>query len=265
MNKKIKKQWWEDAFDDKYLKTYVDIVTPKMTDQQMHFLLKELDFKKNDEILDLGCGYGRHAIELAKNGYNVTGVDTSKKFIDIAKKEAQKNNVKIDFLIEDMRNLSFINKFDVIINMFTSFGYFDDESDNELVIQKIHTSLKPNGKFLIDLNNGISLLNRIMEKGGTVNKTGIITNVVKTTLSNNLTVENKEELDLLTMRWAMKRNWKEGSNLKIYKTNVRIFFLPEINAMLKRNGFLIEKLWGDFQGSEFAPGSWRLIILAKKI
>jgi len=79
---KSKKQWWETIFDEKYLRTYVDIVTPKLTQQQVFFLLKELRLRKGAEILDLACGYGRHAIALAKRGYHVTGLDFSRQCIE---------------------------------------------------------------------------------------------------------------------------------------------------------------------------------------
>jgi len=261
---KSKKQWWETLFDEKYLKTYIDTVTPKLTKQQIPFLLKRLQLKKGAEILDLACGYGRHAIELAKRGYKVTGLDFSKHFIDIAKKDAKEKGVKVNFIRGDMRNLSFVNKFDAIINMFTSFGYFDDEGDNKLVLRKISRVLKPNGKFLIEINNSMRTLARISQEGKTDKKTGFLTNVKKDKLSNGLIVTTKDEFDSATMRWSMTRTWKEKGKLKSYKTNVRMFSPPELNNMMQRNGLRIEKVWGDLQGSPFGFDARRLIVLARK-
>jgi SAM-dependent methyltransferase len=261
---KSKKQWWETLFDEKYLKTYVDSVTPGLTKQQITFLLKQLQFKKGTEILDLACGYGRHAIELAKRGCKVTGLDFSKHLIDIAKKDAKKQGVKVNFIRGDMRNLSFINKFDIIINMFTSFGYFDDESDNELVLRKISRALKPNGKFLIEINNCMRILARMSQEGKVDKKTGFLTNVKKDKLSNGLIVTTKDEFDLATMRWSMTRTWKENGKVKSYKTNVRIFSPPELGNMMKRNGLHIEKFWGDLQGSPLGFDTRRLVVLARK-
>ena len=263
MATKSKKQWWETLFDEKYLNTYVDTVTPELTKLQITFLLKRLQLKKGAEILDLACGHGRHAIELAKRGYKVTGLDFSKHFIDIAKKEAEVKGVKVNFVRGDMRNLSFVNKFDAITNMFTSFGYFDDESDNELVLRKISRALKPKGKFLIDINNGMRTLARMSQKGKT-DKAGLLRAAHKEKLSNGLIVTTKDEFDSATMRWSMTRTWKEKGKPKSYRTNVRMFSPPELKNMMERNGLHIEKVWGDFEGAPFGFDARRLVVLARK-
>lgn len=265
MAARSKKQWWEDSFDEKYTNTYVDIVTPELTKQQIAFLLKRLQLKKGASILDLACGHGRHAIELARRGYKVTGLDFSKHFIELARKDAREKKVEVDFVRKDMRGLSFVNKFDAIINMFTSFGYFDDEADNMLVLRKISRALKPNGKFLIDLNNTMRTLAVMSQRGKADKKTGLLkTAPRKDKLSNGLIVATKDEFDPATMRWSMTRTWKEKGKLKSYRTNVRMFSLPELKNMMEQNGLPVEKVWGDFQGSPFGFESRRLVVLARK-
>ena len=261
---KSKKQWWETLFNEKYLKTYIDTVTPELTKQQIPFLLKRLQPKKGAEILDLACGHGRHFIELAKRGYKVTGIDFSKHFIDIAKKDAKERDVKVNFICDDMRNLSFVGKFDIVINMFTSFGYFDDESDNELVLRKISRALKPNGKFLIEINNFVGKLARALREGRIDRKTGFFIIVKKDKLSNGFIVTTKDEFNPATMRWSMTRTWKENGEVKNYKTDVRIFSPAELGSMMKRNGLRVEKIWGDLQGSPLGVDSRRLVVLARK-
>jgi len=261
---KSKKQWWTTLFDEKYLKTYIDTVTPELTKRQIPFLLKYLQPKKGAEILDLACGYGRHSIELAKLGYKVTGLDFSKHFIDIAQKDAKEQEVKVNFICDDMRNLSFVNRFDAVINMFTSFGYFEDENDNELVLRKISRALKPGGKFLIEINNMVGKLARALHEGKIDRRTGFLIIAKKDKLSNGLIVTTKDELNPATMRWSITRTWKENRKVKSYKTNVRIFSLPELGNMMKRNGLRVEKIWGDMQGSPFGFDSRRLVVLARK-
>lgn len=265
MATKSKKQWWEDLFDEKYLNTYVDIVTPGLTAQQISFLLARLQLKKGAEILDLACGHGRHAIGLARRGYKVTGLDFSKHFIDLAKKDAREQKVKIDFIKKDMRDLSSVNKFDAIINMFTSFGYFDDEADNAFVLRKISHALKPKGKFLIELNNAMRTLAFMLQSGKVDKKTGLLkTAPRRDKLSNGLIVATKDEFDPATMKWSMMRTWKEGGKPKSYRTNVRMFSLPELKNMMEQNGLRVEKVWGDLQGSPFGFESSRLVVLARK-
>ncbi len=111
-----------------------------------------LRLKKGDRILDLCCGIGRHAIELARRGYNVTGVDVSPAMLEYAKKCMQKEKVNCRFILCDMREIDFKNEFDACINMFTAFGYFDDE-ENKLVLENVYRALVPGGKFLMELVN----------------------------------------------------------------------------------------------------------------
>lgn len=263
-NKQQKTQWWQTLFDEKYLKTYVDILNPEAAKQQVSFIIKKLNLKKGAKILDLACGHGRHAIELARRGYDVTGLDYSKHFINIARETAKKFKIDVKFVQGDMRRLSHVNKFDAVINMFTSFGYFDDENDNIKVLNKIARALKPGGKFLIDLNNAVRTIINMVEEGKKVKKTRFLTINKKDKLSNGLVVITKNEWNPATMRWSMARSWKEKGKFKSYKTNIRLFVFPELKHLLEENGLMVKNVWGDFNGSFFNFNSRRLIILAIK-
>ncbi len=265
MVKKTKKlQWWETLFDKKYLNTYIDSTALKSTDKQVDFLLKKLHLKKNAKILDLACGHGRHAIKLAKQGYSVTGLDFSKHFIKLAKEEAKKQDAKVSFICDDMRKFSFVNKFNAVISMFTSFGYFDDDNDNILVLKKISRALKPKGIFFLDINNPICALSRMLEKGKINKKTGLMTNIYKIKLSNGIKITEKDEFNPKTMRRSMMVKWKENGRNRSYKTNVRMFTFPELKHLMETNGLIIEKSWGNFNGASYGFNTPRLIILARK-
>ncbi len=261
---KKKLEWWQDVFDERYLKTYVDIITPEVTVKQVSFIHKNLGLKKGAKILDLACGHGRISIELAKLGYKVTGLDYSKHFIEIARKEAKEQDAQVEFIREDMRNLNSINKFDVILNIFTSFGYFKDENDDIKVIQKIARALRPGGKFLIDLNNIVRTIS-LMAKNGEVDKRGRLVNPGrKDKLSNGLIVKTQDIADAGTLRWSMIRTWKEKGKVRNYKTDSRLYTLPELKHLLEENGLKVQKVWGNYDGSRFSFASRRLVVLAKK-
>src|SRR5581483_2754997 len=98
-------------------------------------------------MLDVACGKGRHAIVLANMGYKVTGFDLSPENIKAAKKFEAKN---LDFYIHDMRRPYMVNYYNVIFNLFTSFGYFENERENRAVVENIHNALKPGGIFVLD-------------------------------------------------------------------------------------------------------------------
>lgn len=263
-NKNIKKEWWETTFNEKYTTTYVDAAPFELTIKQVDFLHKNLKLKKGAKILDLACGFGRHSIELAKKGYNVTGVDFSNYLIKLARDEAKKQNINVTFIKKDIRKIYFKGKFDAAINMFTSFGYFKNEEDHALAIKNFSQSLKVKGKLLIDLNNSIYTILSIFKKSNKEKETKLLTNTHKKKLSNGLVLTTVNQFDHKTMRWNMKRSWEKMGKRESYYTSVRLFFLPEINNLMENNGLRIKKTWGDFDGRPFNFNSHRLIILAEK-
>ena len=140
MTKNMHKLWWQTIFDEKYLATYLDIVTPKLTALQIKFLKRVL--KKKSRVLDLACGYGRHTISLAASGYEMTGLDYSETFLRLARQEVAKQKLKVDFVKGDMRRFDFDYQFDAVISMFTSFGYFKSEADDLKVLKNYGGHLK---------------------------------------------------------------------------------------------------------------------------
>jgi len=123
-------------------------------------LMEFIKLPSNSKILDLACGEGRHSINLNKMGYDVTGVDLSVKNIKNASKYESEN---LKFKIHDMRK-PFGQKFDLVVNLFTSFGYFDDFKDNLKTLDSIKSSLKKNGLAVIDFLNIKYLKNNLIHK-----------------------------------------------------------------------------------------------------
>src|SRR3989338_2667518 len=263
-HKITKPEWWQNFFNEDYIKIYVDITTPELTDRQVSFLVNKLKLTAKNKILDLGCGYGRHTLELAKRGYKVVGWDYSKTFLAIARREAKKEGLIIKYIKGDMRRLSFKNAFDFVICLFTTFGFFRTYEEHEITLQKISRSLKPGGKFLLDINNPGRSLEAIIKNGRLNKKKGIVTRRQVCKLSNGLRVVMAQEFNLETMRWKLTRKWKDARNHKAHTWDIQLLTLPEIKFLLTKNGFRIERIWGDFDGSDFNFNSRRLIILAKK-
>ena len=140
-----------------------------------HILYKNRDYKEaelfiknlvhylnldteSDSILDLACGQGRHSIFLNSLGFNVKGIDLSKKSIENASANATNS---LSFEVHDMRTI-YDSQFEVVLNLFTSFGYFDNESDNQNVIRTIKSSLKPNGIGVIDFMNSTQVIENLI-------------------------------------------------------------------------------------------------------
>jgi Cyclopropane fatty acid synthase and related methyltransferases len=128
------------------------VLTPERTLREVNFIEEILHLKPGAEILDLACGVGRHSIELAKRGYKVTGLDINPALLKEARRRAKKQMVKIRWICKDMREITFQEKFDVVLNLFTSFGYFTEKENQEL-ISKVSKALKPQGYFVIEVNH----------------------------------------------------------------------------------------------------------------
>jgi SAM-dependent methyltransferase len=102
-------------------------------------------------VLDMSCGPGRHALEFARRGFQVTGVDLNPSFIAQAKERAEKKGLSVEFVQKDMREFRRENFYDVGLNLFTSFGFFDDPAEDKKVIENFFVSLKPGGFLLVDV------------------------------------------------------------------------------------------------------------------
>lgn len=158
MNKPDKHQPWyaEDSglWGETYLYEYQDILTPERTCADVDFLERELHLEKSMKVLDLCCGHGRHTIELAKRGYQMTGLDLNTFFLDNAKHDAEAAGATINWIKSDMREVPFEGEFDVVVNLFTAFGYLESDDEDQKVLHQVTKALKPGGQFTLDVYNG---------------------------------------------------------------------------------------------------------------
>ncbi len=246
------KDWWKSFFQEGYLRVWeAQVITPDRTKKEINFLVDVLKLKKEMKVLDLCCGQGRHAILLAKKGLDVTGVDYSKYLLTVAKKRAQKEKVRINFIRQDVRNLTLKDNFDVVLNLFTAFGYASDR-DNEKIIKNVAAVLKPGGYFLIDLPNVAYLLKNYKEDIWQPTEEGIMRG------ENRFDAEKFANFTKHTL--YLKDGRREEGN-----AYVRFYSYPEIKRLLADNGLIINKVWGSFDKNKFSADTKRMIILSKKI
>jgi len=151
----MKKQWYESLFEN-YANVYDNENFTKGTLGECDFIEKELNFDKSLKILDVGCGTGRHAIELTKRGYNVTGIDLSESQLKRAKEKAKAENLIIDFQRQDARNLPFDGEFDVAIMLCEGgFSLMETDEMNFDILKNVTKSLKPQAKLIFTTLNGL--------------------------------------------------------------------------------------------------------------
>jgi SAM-dependent methyltransferase len=149
--KKRTKPWYEEVFDEDFLRT-LPFTTPEQTSREIAFIRQSLAPPKDAELLDIGCGYGRHALELAQLGFRLTGLDLSLPMLIRAADQAQRRGLTVNFVHADVREMTYSSQFDGAYCMLSSFGYFDEET-NLRVATAIYKALKPGGRFLLDIIN----------------------------------------------------------------------------------------------------------------
>ena len=152
--------WFENWFDSKYYHILYQNRDNNEASLLIDNILKKFTPHKDAYFLDLGCGTGRHAIHLNQEGFKVDGFDLSKKSLEIANKHS---NDKLQFHHKDMRFFDVKNKYDFILNLFTSFGYFEGEHENEKILKNIERSLKINGIFILDFLNAKKTIQELQE------------------------------------------------------------------------------------------------------
>jgi len=172
----VKKNWWKDYFNDLYLLTDArSVCDAQLTRKEVNMVEELLHPGKDDNIIDLFGGQGRHSLELAKRGYrNLTVLDYSPFLVNMGKEEAKKENAKIKFYRRDARVTKLKSaKYKNALVMANSFGYFEDEKDNVAVLKEAKRILKTGGKLLLDLTDADYLKERLRDNSQHQAKDGI--------------------------------------------------------------------------------------------
>jgi SAM-dependent methyltransferase len=245
-------EWPITFFDEDYLKIYRPQLTGERTRVETEFIAGALDLPHGASVLDLACGFGRHAIGMATLGYQVTGVDFNPRYLEIAADAAEKAGVSVRWMVGDMRALQFEEAFDGAYSFFTSFGYFPD-AENERVIAHIVRSLRHSGRFLIDMANRERILTRHQQRTWTQQEDG------------GLLME-EAILDLTTSRVTSRLTLiqPQGGAQVAKEFQLRLYTCAELTAMFARHGLRVKEVWGGADRSEFSVESPRLVLLAER-
>lgn len=200
--------------------------------------------------LDLACGPGRHAIALARRGFDVTAVDLSPTLLRYARGEAEAAGVSINFIQSDMRAIEFAGEFDLGVQLFSSFGYFEQRDDDMLVLRHMRRSLHAGGYYALDLMN-------------------------RSWLENNLIAHSAREFDDISViedRWIADDRVNKSiaiphdGRMMRFTESVRLFSPQQIDTMLREAGLVPEIWFGDYDGSSYdATSSKRMIVISRAV
>ncbi len=242
-------EWFFDFFDENYLELYLEKQKEELAIKQVNFIINSLSLKKEDRVLDLGCGIGRHIIELGKRRIFGVGVDFNEKYIEIANKlKGDLENVQL--IKMDMREINFEKEFDAAISVWTSFGYFSNE-ENLFLLKKINLSLKENGKFFLDIENIFYMLKNLPKE--------------RWEKVDDFYILERNDLNFKTSRLKTERVIIKNGVIKTYTRIYRIFTLKEIELYLNKSGFKTINCFGGYEGEEYSIQSKRLIVISEKL
>lgn len=241
--------WWDTYFDSNYLKLFS--YTEKSARFEVESLVRLLNLKPPKKILDLCCGFGRHAIVLASKGFDVTGLDLSETILQQARLKAEKLGIKLDLEKKDMRDIQHLNEFDVIINLFTAFGFFDSESEDLLVLQGIHRALKPDGQFVIDtINRDFAIQARKLQSWN---------------IDNGSVILEERFFDFFKSRLEIVHHIVDNNGRKEkLESSFRLYTLKEMLDLFSQSGLTLTEVYGDFDGSQYSAQSPRMILVARR-
>jgi len=261
--KSQEKELWKTGFGKRYIDTVAIHIKPEYTEKQVSFIEKNLGLVSGYNILDAGCGQGRHAIEFAKRGYEVTGFDFSEDLLKYAEKKAEESDLDISFIQGDLRELSFESEFDAAISIL-AFGFLDTDEDNLLSLKNISQALKPSGKFFLAVSNVATVIERMKSDPNVKNENGVLTQN-KQIANGDIIINLEIELDTHTAKHTVMAGWEEDNQTYKDGSTVHMYTLDELEKMADESGLKIEQKWGDFDGGEFSDSSPLLLLsLSKK-
>ena len=201
-------------------------------------------------ILDICCGFGRISTELARRGFSVTGVDITESYLQTAREEAAYENLEIEYINADARKFTKENHFDAAVNLYTSFGYFDNPKEDLLFLENVCKSLKDGGVFIIE----------------TLGKEIAVCNFVETEWFERAGFTVLTEYEILDSWTILKNRWiliKDGKTIeKVF--NQRLYSASELRALLLEAGFTGVEIYGGWDERPYDHQADRLIVVGRK-
>jgi SAM-dependent methyltransferase len=239
---------FEGVFDEDYLHFYGHFLTAEVSDRQAALIAHLLQLEPGHRVLDVPCGHGRIAQRLAARGCEVVGVDASALFLEHARRAADEAGVRVDYRQADMRETAFESEFDAVVNWFTSFGYFDDET-GRAQLKSWRQALKPGGRLLLDHQNRDRILPMIQAGQAHVEQAG-----------DDLMIDISRH-DYESERVRTERILVRGGRVRRTVFSVRSFTPKELVDWLLDAGFDDVQAFGAV-GERFHPQSARLVLVA---
>jgi SAM-dependent methyltransferase len=245
--------WYESFFGPDYLEVYGYQFTPERAESETGFAVRALALKAGEQVLDLCCGQGRHAVLLARHGCAVTALDLSAEYLALAEAAARHAGVTLATVRADMREIPFENHFDAVVNMFSSFGYLESEAEDARVLDAIERALKPGGRVLLDLLNRDWVVANYETEDSHTGADG--TQYLEHRYLDLETSRNHVSFTVVT---------PDGQRREVGGHHIRLYTLREMRGALDAAGLVYEGVYGGFAGEAYGIETRRMIIVARK-
>lgn len=226
------------------------LLTAERTAQEIDFIEKYLALSPGACILDMGCGFGRHSIELARRGYRVTGIDPSAAMIAEARKQAAEAGVSCDFRQERGERFSTDRSFDSAICLFTTLGQISDQGENSGLVEQVHSALYSGATFVVEVPQRETAVNLLKthEKYGGEKRKAYVYRVYDS------------QSQVISEEFRIVGEHGEHTYLLKYKLYDRL----ELETLLSRAGFVVVSAYGDYLGTVLSREHPTMLLVARK-
>jgi SAM-dependent methyltransferase len=246
--------WYEELFTQDYDRVYFPTFTPERNRLEADFIQTALQLPVGARILDLACGHGRHALEMALRGFQVTGLDLNSRFIEMGRKATQAMNLQnVEFVLGDMREFSLGRPFAAAYCYFTSFGYFSDE-ENLKVLQQVAAALSSSGKFLLETTNRDSSIHKVEHQPRRWDEP-----------EPGLLILEDDRFNARTSRIHTRAIILDQGLRRMVEYDIKLYTHTELEDMFEQVGMKIVATYGNKDFSPYSVASPRMAIVAEKI
>lgn len=227
------------------------------TKRQVDFLVERLHLRGGERILDLACGFGRHALELAKRGFSVVGVDITPDYVSYASEQAKKEGVDAHFICQDIRSVDFNGEFDLVLNMADgAVGYLENDAENHKIFEVVAGALKKGGKHFMDIMSAdyarLHFPCKLWDAGEKCLTLSQFEwdDAASTLLYGQMDVPYGQPLP--------KPFMEEGNTIRLYGQE-------EVRRILAGVGLQVQETWADFSGTPASDGGIQLMVYSEKL
>jgi SAM-dependent methyltransferase len=243
--------WWDGYFDDTFVSIYRDFLTPERTERELAGLREMVPLPPGAEVLDVPCGWGRHSVALARAGFRVTGMDLSETLLARAGKRASAAGVHVELVRGDMRELPWRGRFDAVLSLYSSLGYWLSDDEDLRVLRGARDALRPDGAFVLETMHRDHIVGDYAARDWWETDDG-------------MTVWVEREFDAVegvSREWT---RWSKGSKRGEKYHELRIRSATEWDALLRRAGLVPVDWYGDWELAPFVHSSEDLIVVCRR-